>query len=332
MIKFSLLLKLCLVFSCNTANANANANVALNNFPCVDGKYTLSPDGKLLYRLCKETSEPNTRYYAINPKGSQFSGEIVSTKDFIKVAPMFSTSDKVAWSLDGQAFYSATNYGRTWEILQQEVELLALEIPISNLNPSAVRTKSLINSNRTDGTFPVIDGLMSDLGFIPTIEAQTADIRKYILHEGKYYDYNDDSQTVISDKKTTSKKIKNAKVKVLKWINDPYGMPLLNLLYFSTKKMLSVNILEHSKWSMKFALLARHFSDFKRNIDEFDLYLTFAEKSIPNSQNKVWYISNEEHDTNALYEFDLEKGSHRLFITMQNLMFHGHSTREEGSF
>ncbi|MCJ8318786.1 MAG: prolyl oligopeptidase family serine peptidase [Colwellia sp.] len=312
MLKFIFVL---LTFNFWFSSNQVNASTTVNNAQCIEGKYALSPDGELVYRQCKDTNGSESAYPMSNPRPSKFGGEVFTTKGFGRLARLSSNSEKVAWSLDGKALYLANNLIQMWGVTQYQVDLLPQGTPISNLKPNFVTTQ--IDNNWSwvaSSNVPVIDGLMSNLGIIPVIEIAALDNTKYVLTGGKNYQYDDqgERQIVVSNKKIVFEKMTGNDVKALKWINDPYGMPVLNLLYSATDKTLSVNVLEHSIWSQKFLPLARTLPNFKLNVDNFALFLTFAEKSITNSQNKVWYISNEKHNTSALYEFDLNSDSHRL--------------------
>ena len=235
--------------------AHVNANTFNNNDSCIEGNYALSPDGKLLYRQCKDTHGPDNKYSITNPRPSEFVGEVVTTKEFSRVGGLDVGRAVVAWSLDGKALYTSNNLIERWSVTQYNVELLSQGSPISNFKPNFFTTESQQSTGWVGSSaVPVVDGLMSDLGIIPVIHTHAADAQKYVLTGGGNYQYNeeaDERQLIVSKERIVFEKPKSDDVKVRQWLHDPYGKPLLNLLYSATKKTLSVNLLTHSQWSAK---------------------------------------------------------------------------------
>jgi len=293
----------------------ANATTILNDKSCFNGKYVLSPDGNLFFRLCKAKNALNIEDFHLSPS-NQVISEVRSTSDFELITNLNNDNYEVSWSLDGKALYVANDLINRRSVTQYSVELLNSGSPLSNLKPNFVTTELYKNSSWvSDFQTPMIDGLMSNLGVIPIVDKHASDEYLYTLSGGENYEYNeelDSTQLTRSCKNEIFRAQKFQDSKVLKWINDPYAVPLVNLSYSPKANLLSVNVLNNSKWTETFSSLSMQLSNFKLNINEFDLFMTFSEKSIHDSKNRVFYVSNMKHNTTALYEFNLKKQTHEV--------------------
>ena len=234
--------------------SSTSASTVLNNLPCVDGLYSLSPSGELLYRICKDVG-PSQKYSIEHLDRSKFMGEILETKGFSRIAATYSPSTNVAWALDGKSFYQAANTTGGSVVSQLLVAKLGGGEPaFFYANPASLGVKAPVSEGRLILTDIMVDGLMSNLGFIPAIERLTVEHYKFSQYGGGYYKYDEieeEHNYIDPELLNVFESAADSGFKVIKWLYDPYGQPALNVLYSPDTNKLSVKVLKHSRWSEK---------------------------------------------------------------------------------
>ncbi|PAJ72099.1 hypothetical protein CJF42_23035 [Pseudoalteromonas sp. NBT06-2] len=293
------------------------ASTMLSNLPCVNGQYSLSPCGELLYRICKDDKR-NQKSHKEHINTSKFLGEILKTKDYSRIGSAPAPSVNVAWALDGKSFYQAMNTRKASVVAQLSVEKLGGYLPAYFFaNPASFTVSAPVTEGRLISTEIMVDGLMSNLGIIPVIERLTVDHYKFIQYGGGYYEYDEveeERRHIDPEPIKVFESDADSSFQVIKWLYDPYGQPAINVLYSPDTNKLSVKVLKHSRWSKKLNAFSKIELPFKLKIDEFKLFITYEDNVIPNSQNKAWYVSSKDHDTSALYEVDWATGASELLF------------------
>ncbi|BDX06712.1 hypothetical protein MACH26_22330 [Planctobacterium marinum] len=252
-------------------------------------------------------------------------GIILDTAGLDTVFPFHVDMDSVTWSLDSEHIvYTKALYPQGPDgfgyASQIDIRSLAYFPFPQSLSPHVVEIPVLTTQLWGTYQYPQVTSLLSNIGYIPYIEFENHEAKKYILDNGITYQdqYNEteDRYEIVENKRGIRKVFSHNQQSdnefVIDWYYNPEGLPYLKAVYDKSSKSFNLKNVNQSKFVEEHPGLPTTILSYTPQVDELQLFKTFKIRGVEESRNSLWFTSNAKRNTVSLYEYSYEKNNFKL--------------------